>query len=85
MPPSDAPAEKIAQMLAQHDLLTPGLLLLAGHRPLAFVAGQLLHVLAPTAALLGVSSLHDWATLLSDPRGAASLQQALDHATSDRA
>ena len=32
--------------------------LLAGHRPLAFVAGQLLHMVAPLVELLGFSLSH---------------------------
>ena len=73
-----------ADMLARHEMLTPALLLLAGHRPLAFVVGQLLYGLAPVAALFGLAGCQDWARLLSDPHGAAQLQQALEDAASDR-
>ena len=73
-----------ADMLARRELLTPALLLLAGHRPLAFVAGQLLYGLAPVAALFGLAGCQDWARLLSHPHGAAQLQQALEDAASDR-
>jgi hypothetical protein len=76
--------ELTARALADRELLTPALLLLAGHKPLAFVAGQVLYGLAPIAALLGAQSLQAWAALLSAPDGPAQLQRALEHATSDR-
>lgn len=41
--------------------------LLAGYRPLAFFAGQLLLVFAPIAAILGRRDLAAWASLLAEP------------------
>ncbi len=55
----------------------PMLLFVAAHRPLAFAVGQLLHLAAPTASLLGLSGCSDWAALLSHPDGALILEQAL--------
>ncbi|MEZ4560813.1 MAG: hypothetical protein R2854_30990 [Caldilineaceae bacterium] len=47
------------------DMLAPaayaGVAAAAGHRPLAFVAGQLLYGLAPVAALFGLAGCQDWA------------------------
>ncbi len=64
-------------LLARRKLVAPTLLYLAGHRPLAFAAGQLLAVAAPVAAILGQSVVGDWAALLSDPDGPSQLERAL--------
>jgi hypothetical protein len=69
--------------LAQRQLLAPALLYAAGHRPLAFVAGQSLALAAPWAALLGLPAVDDWATLLSDPAGPGALETALRTALDD--
>lgn len=66
--------------LARRQLTAPALLYLAGHRPLAFVAGQMLHIAAPIGGMLGFDALDSWATLLSDPQGPDRLLEALDHA-----
>ena len=71
--------------LARRQLLAPALLYAAGHRPLAFVAGQSLALAAPWAALLGIPAVDDWATLLSDPAGPDALETALRVALSDTA
>lgn len=63
--------------LARRQLLAPALLYAAGHRPLAFAAGQSLALAEPFAALLGVEAVGDWAALLSDPAGPAALESAL--------
>ena len=63
--------------LARRQLLAPALLYAAGHRPVAFVAGQSLALAAPLAALLGVEAVGDWANLLSDPAGPSELETAL--------
>lgn len=64
--------------LAQkRELRQPILLFLAGHRPLAFIAGQLLHLTSPLGAILGIPSIAEWATLFSDPKGPALLEQEL--------
>ena len=69
-----------ANHLAERQLTTPALLFLAGHRPLAFVAGQMLHLTAPVGTMLGFDSWSAWAELLSDPQGPERLLEALDHA-----
>jgi len=66
--------------LARRQLIAPALLLIAGHRPLAFIAGQTLHMAAPMAAILGFDGWSDWARVLSDPRETDQLLEALDHA-----
>ena len=71
--------EKVLQSIRQHEMTAPVLLFLASHRPLAFVLGQMLHVATPMADLLGWSGCDDWADILSDPDGLATLEQALDH------
>ncbi|RIK40184.1 MAG: hypothetical protein DCC55_15815 [Chloroflexi bacterium] len=68
MDPQDHRLTALTQQLARLELLTPALCFLAGHRPLAFVAGQLLYLLEPLATLAGGSGLSAWAELLSDPR-----------------
>ena len=69
--------------LARRQLLAPALLYTAGHRPLAFAAGQSLALAAPWAALLGIPAVDDWATLLSDPAGPGALETALRAALDD--
>lgn len=49
----------------RRDLRAPVQLLLESHRPLAFVAGQALYVVAPLAALLGEPRVAEWAARLS--------------------
>lgn len=63
--------------LRRRELALPALLFVAGHRPLAFAAGQTLAVAAPVAALLDVTAVSEWATLLSAPEGADALHAAL--------
>ncbi len=58
-------------------MAAPLLLFLAGHRPLAFVTGQLLHFSSPFGALLGLEGMNDWAELLSHPDGPALLESEL--------
>jgi hypothetical protein len=69
--------EPLAAALERRGLAAPALLFVAGHRPLAFVAGQLLAVAAPLAAVLGQTRVMDWAHLLSTPEGVDGLQAAL--------
>jgi hypothetical protein len=59
--------ELFATTVHRRQLTMPLLLLLASHRPLTFVTGQLLYALAPLGALLGWESASDWAALLSAP------------------
>jgi hypothetical protein len=82
MPTTQLPASMQATIdsLARRQLIAPALLLIAGHRPLAFIAGQTLHLAAPMAAILGFDGWSDWAQVLSDPQGADQLLEALDHA-----
>lgn len=58
-------------------LTTPLLLFMAGHRPLAFCAGQALYLVAPLAALLGWRAAGPWAELLSSPDAMRALEAAL--------
>jgi hypothetical protein len=58
-------------------LATPLLLFVAGHRPLAFLAGQALYVTAPLGLLLGWDEITSWAELLSAPDAAQQLEAAL--------
>jgi hypothetical protein len=67
----------LRRVLARRNLLTPALLLLTSHRPLAFVAGQLLYLLEPLAGLAGQPRLQPWAELLSDPDRLAELERLL--------
>jgi hypothetical protein len=67
--PNDMPnsLELLASTVHRRQLTTPLLLLLASHRPLTFVSGQLLYTLAPLGSLLGWESVSQWAALLSAP------------------
>ena len=78
-PPTSSAAlvAPLAAALDRRGLAAPALLYLAGHRPLAFAAGQLLALAAPLAAVLGLPHTMEWARLLSTPEGVHSLQAAL--------
>jgi hypothetical protein len=56
---------------------TPFLLFLASHRPLTFVTGQLLYVVAPCASILGWEEVTEWASLLSAPDASQQLATML--------
>jgi hypothetical protein len=59
--------EMFTSTVHRRQLTTPLLLLLASHRPLTFVTGQLLYMLAPLGLLLGWQSVNDLAAFLSTP------------------
>ena len=63
--------------ICEKRMVLPALLLLAGHRPLAFAFGQVLLILQPVAALLGGEGLGPWARLFSDPGGPSALSDRL--------
>lgn len=63
--------------ICRRRMVLPAVLLLAGHRPLAFTFGQALLILQPVAALLGSDGLDPWARLLSHPGGPAALADRL--------
>ena len=69
--------DRAIQTLAQRELTLPCLLFVVSHRPCAFVAGQLLYLLAPLAAIVGQSAWQDWAALFSQPDGVAWLEERL--------
>ncbi|HXF62239.1 MAG TPA: hypothetical protein VNK95_11525 [Caldilineaceae bacterium] len=73
------PVEPRTLLAAAHHrrLATPLLLFLVGHRPLAFLVGQMLYVAAPLGALLGWEDLDGWAALLSAPDATRRLESAL--------
>jgi hypothetical protein len=69
------------QLSRQRALALPLLCFIAGHRPLAFLAGQLLYVVEPLAGLLGQQGWRSWAALLSEPGGPDLLMQVLAQST----
>ena len=75
--PDATHVEETLKAVQKRQMVLPFLLFVAGHRPLAFVVGQLLYLAAPLATLLGQERLMGWALLLSDPDGAALLESAL--------
>lgn len=79
--PSDL--AQIASVIHNRQLATPLLLLLAGHRPLTFAAGQFLLTLAPMCALLGWEKANEWADFLSAPNANQHLLAALNSQTID--
>lgn len=81
--PDTVDMERFARVLARHRMALPALLMVVGHRPLAFIGGQLLYVLAPLAAILGISACGHWAELLSEPGGTARLEQLLEQMTDE--
>jgi len=72
--------------LARRRLAGPALLFAAGHRPLAFVTGQMMHLMDPVVGLLGFSAWdrggRAWADLLSHPDGPERILAALAAARS---
>jgi hypothetical protein len=77
------PPERMASLqqtlarVEQWELVAPCLLLVSSYRPCAFVIGQLLYVFAPLVTLFGLEGWQDWAALLSEPQGAAWLEEIL--------
>jgi hypothetical protein len=59
--------ELLTTAVHRRQLATPLLLMLAGHRPLTFITGQCLYMLAPVCGLLGWQGINDWAALFSAP------------------
>ncbi len=72
--------ERLLQTIAQREMVLPVLCFVVGHRPLAFVTGQLLYLVAPLAALLGQPICSEWAALLSHPQGATLVEEHLTKA-----
>ncbi len=78
MPSALPPAiQETLHALARRRMTSSALLLLAGHRPLAFAAGQVLALAAPLADLLGASAVGEWAQVLSTHEGTANVQRFL--------
>jgi len=63
--------------LSERQLFLPALLFLAAHRPLAFIAGQMLYLGAPLAEMFVGPAWSDWATLFSARHGPQLLEQYL--------
>jgi len=85
--PQPSPALPLwATFLARRKLAGPALLFAASHRPLAFVAGQMMHLVDPVIGLLGFSAwdrkAEAWADLLTQPDGPDRILAALDAARS---
>ncbi len=73
----EEPVDAVLSAIGHRRMVLPAILLLAGHRPLAFTFGQLLLILQPVAALLGTNGLDSWARLLTHPSGPAALSDRL--------
>ncbi len=73
--PSDL--ELVPTAISRRQMSTPFLLFLASHRPLTFVTGQLLYVVAPCVAILGWEEVTEWAALLSAPDASQQLTTML--------
>ena len=69
--------DEAVEAVRRRQMILPALLFLAGHRPLAFLLGQMLLVLHPLAALLGADGLHVWGELFSQPTGPSALTARL--------
>lgn len=69
---------KMLTAARQKDMAVPILLFLAGHRPLAFVTGQLLYMGVPFCTPFGLESVQEWASLLSHPDGPTLLESELN-------
>ena len=73
----DETVDATLSAIGKRRMVLPAVLLLAGHRPLAFTFGQLLLILQPLAALLGSDGLDSWARLLTHPGGPAAISERL--------
>ena len=73
----EEPVDAVLSAIGNRRMVLPAILLLAGHRPLAFTFGQLLLILQPLAALLGSDGLDPWARLLTHPGGPAAISERL--------
>ncbi|MCY3992025.1 MAG: hypothetical protein OXI52_03430 [Caldilineaceae bacterium] len=73
----DSEIDATLSAIGQRRMVLPAVLFVAGHRPLAFVFGQILLILQPMAALLGSDGLASWAHLLSIPGGPDALSDRL--------
>ena len=73
--------EETLEIIRKRQMMLPILLFVTGHRPLAFVVGQLLHLVTPLALFVSQESIEEWAHLLSTPDGAVWLERSLqsDH------
>ncbi len=69
--------EHAAELLARREMVLPILLLISGHRPLAFVVGQLLYLLEPLGAWVFPEDWSSLALLLSHPHGLERLEDLL--------
>ena len=68
---------QVVRQIQKREMVLPALLLLTAHQPLAFVAGQILHVASPLAQMSGWRQCADWANLLSSPNGLSQLEGLL--------
>ncbi len=75
--PTDTLVDEALAAIRQRQMVLPALLFLAGHRPLAFVLGQMLLILQPLAAIFGADGLAVWSELLSQPAGPTALTERL--------
>lgn len=75
---SVTPVEALLNRLKERQLLQSVLLFAVAHRPLAFVVGQGLYLLAPLSELAGVRGLSEWAERLCDVK---ELKQLEDNVT----
>ena len=74
----------VLRILSHTRMVGPALLFLAGHRPLAFAASQLLYAFQPIAELFDAPTIADVANILSKPDGATHLETALARADESR-
>lgn len=64
--------------IQKQEMLLPLFLFVVGHRPCAFLIGQILHLFAPMADLLELPECSDWAELLSHQGGSKLLEAYLE-------
>jgi len=74
----DATVDETLSAIRQRRMVLPAILLLAGHRPLAFTFWQLLLILQPLAVLLGSRGLDAWVRVLTHPNGPPALTDRLE-------
>jgi len=75
----EALLDQIAAAVVRRGFATPAVFFLELNRPLAFLAGQATHVLAPfLAPLVGIAKMQEVARVLNDPRSIDRLLERID-------
>jgi hypothetical protein len=80
----DALLDQVAAAVVRRGLVAPAVFFLELNRPLAFLAGQATHVLAPfLAPLVGIGRMDEVARMLNDPASVDRLLERMERLESE--